>query len=214
MRESIRWSLLGIFIAAMLGSVACRPPADEEAMAQLQQEIEDLKAEQNQIQASLKGTLDELDAFKRKVETMLATRPGGGTAQTQQIEARLKALESQIATGAAGNRNSKARPTEISPLEPTEALPTTGPASGLRPLGGTQQRTTPRVAATPRPAAEESAPVGEYYQAREGDTFDSIAKMYGITTEDLRKANRLPADRPLRAGQQYWVPAKRPGSKN
>jgi len=237
MRGVIRWGLLGLFSAAMMCSIACRPPADETALADLQQDIEEMRAEQNQIQATLKGTLDDFDAFKRKVETMLTTRPGGAAGsgatpqQVQQWETRLKSMEAQIrqlATAAPGRARpaATAEPTgvEIPPLIEagvTERSSSTAPsgrvtgadAGKIQPLTRTPAAKQGKAAATPRPRTEDRAPVGEYYVAREGDTFESIASRYGISAQQIREANRIPAGGSLRTGQQYWVPANRPSSR-
>ena len=69
-----------------------------------------------------------------------------------------------------------------------------------------------KLAATPTPAATVPTPVStaddyDIYEVQKGATLSVIAKAYGVTIQDIRKANNLKSD-VLQIGQKLKIPRK------
>lgn len=76
-----------------------------------------------------------------------------------------------------------------------------------------KSKTTPGAAHAPvtttaAKAKTVSSP-GGYHQIVSGETADTIAAKYNISTADLLKANQVPPGATLRVGQQVFVPGKK-----
>jgi len=60
--------------------------------------------------------------------------------------------------------------------------------------------------AKPSSPPKKAASTGkQYHTVQKGEDLSRISKKYGISVEELRKLNSLPADKPLRAGQKLLV---------
>ena len=46
------------------------------------------------------------------------------------------------------------------------------------------------------------------HRVRRGETLQTVAKRYGVSTEELLKANGMRAGRALKTGQELRIPAK------
>ena len=44
------------------------------------------------------------------------------------------------------------------------------------------------------------------YTAQNGDTVSSIARLFAVSEEDLRSANRIPANGEITPGDKIWIP--------
>lgn len=83
-----------------------------------------------------------------------------------------------------------ASPTPRGPVFPTQGSPTpTGQASG-----------------SPTPTSTTKPPQVYYYITRQGDTIDSVAELFGISADDLIKANGLGEGTPLEPGTVLVIP--------
>jgi hypothetical protein len=65
----------------------------------------------------------------------------------------------------------------------------------------------PDVQASPAPAAT-TPPMKYYYRVKEGDTVASLARLFVIAEEDLRRANRIPDGGELVVGKNLRIPTE------
>jgi LysM repeat protein len=110
---------------------------------------------------------------------------GKGTSANEPspMESRVAALEQKIA----------GLEKQITELQEKAAAP--------RPAPVTVQKPAP-AAALPKPAA---LPDKQYHTVQRGESLSGIAAKYGISVEELRKLNNLPADKSIRTGQKLLV---------
>jgi len=117
-----------------------------------------------------------------------------------------------VAAGAAGSAPVAGRSGE--PSAPNEAASpagfmSAGPSSSSGP--GPSDDPSGTTAASPSTTAtsDASAPVGQVYRVRSGDTLSSIAARFGVTIKALKAANQLGASNVIRPGQVLVIPARR-----
>jgi len=67
-----------------------------------------------------------------------------------------------------------------------------------------QPAATPKAKSSPSSKPAVSAKK-KYHTVQKGDTLYRISQKYGISVEELRKQNNLPAGQPVRAGQKVLV---------
>ena len=84
-------------------------------------------------------------------------------------------------------------PRQAAATTPTAAAPTAAPTR----VGGTP------TAAPPQPTAP---PGGQIYEVKAGDTLYALATSFGVTVDDLVKANNLPDRSAIRVGQKLVIP--------
>jgi LysM repeat protein len=75
-------------------------------------------------------------------------------------------------------------------------------ASGASAADKTGSPGATRSSARPAPAK------GSYYQVKEGDTLQSIAKTHNVTAAEICRANRLPMTAVPRPGSPLFIPSK------
>jgi LysM repeat protein len=125
----------------------------------------------------LRAEVEDLQVRLQKLEKDLAEQKAGAGVGAVSIE-QLKTLEARIeAVDAARQKDKQAIIDQL--------------AKELANLGGTK----------PTPVT------GTEHEVRSGETLTSIAKQYGVTIAELRKANNLTGDA-LRIGQKLVVPKK------
>lgn len=71
---------------------------------------------------------------------------------------------------------------------------------------GPKSQPAAQLTATPAPAAT-TAPAGQEYTVKGGDTLSSIAVQYNTTVDALLQANNISRGTPLRVGQKLALPA-------
>jgi LysM repeat protein len=69
-----------------------------------------------------------------------------------------------------------------------------------------QKPVAPAAPASPKPAA---SPEKRYHTVQKGETLSGIGAKYGISVEELRKLNNLPANKSVRSGQKLLVSSGR-----
>ena len=97
--------------------------------------------------------------------------------------------------GPSGRDGETATPTPKAPVFPTTSVTPTA---------------TPTPEATAAPTAGPEPPRVFYYTTREGDTLQLIAALFGVTVDDLVKANAISPDAPLAAGTVLVIPLPAP----
>jgi nucleoid-associated protein YgaU len=93
------------------------------------------------------------------------------------------------------------------PISPIAVLPTAAP-------GGTAPGPSPAAVVAPAapppavvaPAAPPATPEPVIYIVRSGDNPDSIARRFGLRSEDIMRANNIRDERTLQPGQRLTIP--------
>ncbi|MDE7160923.1 MAG: transglycosylase SLT domain-containing protein [Muribaculaceae bacterium] len=128
-----------------------------------------------------------------------AVRPG----QTLRIET--AAVTPAAAAPAAQSRPAQAPKQTAAPQGKQSAAPAaSAPAKS--------QKKQQSAAAPKKQKTKEAAPKPANHEVKSGETLSSISKKYGVTVDELRKANNLTGDN-IRAGATLKVPAKASASK-
>ena len=65
-----------------------------------------------------------------------------------------------------------------------------------------QKPVAPVAPVSPKPAA---SPEKRYHTVQKGETLSGVGAKYGISVEELRKLNNLPANKSIRVGQKLLV---------
>lgn len=92
------------------------------------------------------------------------------------------------------------------------ATPTPGgPATTATPL--VRVEITPVASPTLAPPSPTPGPVGQAitYKIQPGDSLSSIAQKFGITVDDIVKANNIENPNEIFAGQEIIIPPPKPG---
>lgn len=205
----------GLAAIAVCMALACSPPADEAVIDDLDFRVIELEDSLSGLEGDIQDLNDrsqDLAALRAKVNKheefiLQGAGSGGGDAnvskeindlrlQIQTLSKSLTAAQSQINTLKNARTGSSVASTRSQPA----ANPATNPAN----TGSAPPR---RVTTPPRP--EPAREVGHYYEVSGGDTFESIAKSYGISVEKLRGANRMASGHQPRVGYKVWVPSAR-----
>ncbi len=141
------------------------------------------------IEYQLAGTdievmYDDVGLLKQSAETLDAN-----IAKLEAMDKRLAKIEKDLASvGAAVDQLKKAqpaRPEVVAEKKPAEQKP---------------------PAKSEVPQETYAKPKGFYYTIQKGDTLESIAKKYDVSTGELLLKNRLPAGVTLYPGQQIFIP--------
>lgn len=74
---------------------------------------------------------------------------------------------------------------------------------------------TPVDSPTPAPPSPTAGPVGAptTYKIQPGDSLSSIAQKFGITVDDIVKANNIENANEIYAGQEIIIPPAKPGGQ-
>jgi LysM repeat protein len=108
-------------------------------------------------------------------------------------------VRSGACRGPSGRPGVTASPTPRGPVFPTDTpspTPTEIPSETPTPTA------TPEPEPTPTPTGREFF----YYTARDGDTIESIAALFGIPVEDLVAANGIEPGTPIEPGTVVVIP--------
>ena len=112
---------------------------------------------------------------------------GKGTSgnEPSPVELKVMALEQKIAV----------LEKQIGELQEKSAASRPAPVAVQKPVA-------PAAPASPKPAA---SPEKRYHTVQKGETLSGVGAKYGISVEELRKLNNLPASKSVRTGQKLLV---------
>ena len=112
---------------------------------------------------------------------------GKGTSgnEPSPVELKVMALEQKIAV----------LEKQIGELQEKSAASRPAPVAVQKPVA-------PAAPASPKPAA---SPEKRYHTVQKGETLSGVGAKYGISVEELRKLNNLPANKSIRVGQKLLV---------
>ena len=109
---------------------------------------------------------------------------------------------------AAATKGAKGAPDAAAPAESVKAT-VAGPSEEEKLLNELEGKATPSESSAPGMRTEASSPVATYaeHEVSDGDTVEDIAAMYGLKSDDIRKANPgLPADGKLKTPMTLKIP--------
>jgi len=112
-----------------------------------------------------------------------------------------------IIPGHSSERPMPPAPETSVPAPRSVAKPAVSAAPAPEPVPAAKEATV-----STEPAPEKAAPAAPerpyLYTVAEGDTLDSVARMFGVLKEDLMRANNLSSDAELYAGQKLIIPTQ------
>ena len=203
MKARSRWMDHSIPVAAVVtclmlagcGSKLAKDPVFQDQQKLVERLDEDGKVIARQVEEhgySITSIQAEFDKLK--------ANPRSGDNQLKALETRILALEEALSES---NRALSTLQAAISSQETTLEQLASEQTAGS---GESAQRQDASTTGRP-PGAVEGR--GFYHLVLEGETAEQIATRFNLTTRQLLQANQLPDGRPLVAGQNIYVPARR-----
>jgi LysM repeat protein len=182
--------MLPILVIGALITACGMDPAKTEAFQKLDKKVKDLD---EKLSSNTNKLLLDFDMMRDEIKNMpTKIKPDAGIAnQLAAAVERINALEQEV------KKLSEAQ----NKRETTPAV-RTAPASDK-----------PSAPGAAKPAARSSAPAkaqpkGSWYQVKEGDTLQGVAKAHGVTAKAICDANHLPLTAVPRAGSSLFIPGK------
>ncbi len=144
-------------------------------------------------------TQTQLDDLRRRNAELEAT--------IKELKIRLASAQSTDLNGATPPDLSTGTPSSVPAAQPTTSKtpPTSSPRNGS--TGSAPREPVPRTSPVSR--GETPAATARTHTVRPGETFNSIAKRYGVTVPQLQSANRNLDARRLHPGQTVIIPEHR-----
>lgn len=170
----------------------------QEVMKQYQRRIADIDGVRQQLQS-------ENAALRQQLQSEVAALRQQIDAESRQRQVSMQKLAELFnrhgAQAAQTAQAAQSAPTQSAAPVQTSATP--APATGKAAAGGEAQ-----AAAAPTGGGAD-APEGEYFEyvVQKGATLGAIARAYKVTTEDIRKANKLNGN-VIYIGQKLLIPKK------
>ena len=156
-------------------------PAEDQTVSQqlaiLDERLSKLRADVDALQFNQQQIQQDVKQVQAQLEELRRAGPSASANDIQTLEARIRAID------AARENDKKVILDQLS-----KELAALGSSRGSVPT-------------TQSPAS----PTGNEYIVQKGDTLTSIAKAYGVTVGELKKANNLASDE-IRTGQKLIVP--------
>ena len=87
---------------------------------------------------------------------------------------------------------------------PVQPVPTFAPGAG----GATTFEQIPDAAANTVLTVPQPRDPGSFYEVKEGDSLSSVARQYGVTVDDLMRANSFDREPVLQPGFQLRIPSR------
>jgi len=194
-----------VVLAALLSLTACTvSPEKSPAYLKLSEKVKEILEKQESNQRSLEtlyvevdGLIDDLEKMKTDVKTLAAA--GGSQKDVALAMQKVSALEEQVKVVTASLEANKKELTEAK-----SAVARIGKEAASRPARtvDSSSKTSVATASAPAPAK----PSGFYYKVQQGDTLQSIAGKYDVTSADICRANRLPLSAAIYPGQSIYIP--------
>ena len=169
--------LLGSVLVAWLGApaVPAATAQTDQHLAILDEKLDHLKAAVEDLQFKQQKLQQQFDDLEAQVQNLRRAGGGATAADAQALEARVKALE------AAHEKDKQAI---------------------LDTLAKELANLSPGHGTTPPPPPNGDA---KFHVVQKKETLSSIAKDYGVSVEDLKKANNL-TDTTIKIGQKLLLP--------
>lgn len=173
---------MGIFAALAAGGLLCTPVFAEDTVAQqlgiLDEKLNRLRADVEALQFNQDKIQKQLADLQTQVLNLRQTGTGASASDLQALEAKIKAVDAA---------REKDRQVILDQL-----------AKELANLSTSRAGTVP---STPKVAGTDA----KEHVVQKGETLTAIAKEYGVTVADLKKANSLTGD-DIRVGQKLTIP--------
>lgn len=197
MTRHFAYLLLPVLLIGALITACAVDPEKSPGFQNLAKKVKDLdektKKDIESLSISLMDVRDEVKNLPAKVkpDAKTATDLGAAVERINTLEQEVKklteALNKREAAVASSVRAASGAPASDKTVSPGAARSSAKPA---------------KPAAAPAPAK------GSYYQVKEGDTLQSIAKTHKVTAAEICRANRLPMTAVPRPGSSLFIPSK------
>ncbi|MRR10359.1 LysM domain-containing protein [bacterium] len=194
------FAVLPVLMTAGCGSSVEKSPAFLKHTKQLEtntKDIQDLKRDAATMYSQVQAA-ETMRADFQKVSAdvgQLMTKGGGSPEANKALEERIQTLESSLQKvneelaalkASRGGRRAETQAEEAAPAEPA--------ARG-------EEASTPKQRRTAPPAATRTT-----HLIKSGETLDQIARTYGVSADQIRAANHIPAGRNPAPGQRIMIP--------
>lgn len=177
-KELLRFVAVFFACAATTASVHAEQQTVPQQLSILDERLSKLRADVDALQFSQQQIQQDIKQVQAQFEDLRRTGPSASANDIQALEARIRAVDA-------------ARETDKKVI--LDQL-----AKELAALGGARNSGSPPP--SPPPPA-----TGNEHIVQKGETLTSIAKNYGVTIAELRKANSLTSDT-LKVGQKLVIP--------
>lgn len=157
-----------------------------------------------EMKKDLATALQKVGQLEQQLKALSET---AGSAKKESETAKAAAAKSVASTGKAAEDPAAAKAAAGKPGagKSSAEKPAAGKSVAAKPAEGKPAAETSKAPAARASKAETKAK-GFYYQVRQGDTLESIARTHKLSSADLCRANNLPLSAPLYPGQSIYVP--------
>jgi len=190
MTRHFAYLLLPVLLIGALITACTVDPEKSPGFQNLAKKVKDLdektKKDIDSLSIGFQDVRDEVKNLSAKVN-----KPDAKTATDPAVVERINSLEQEVK-----------KLTEALNKRETAAVSSVRAGSGASAADKTVSAGATRSSAKPAPAK------GSWYQVKEGDTLQSIAKTHNVTAAEICRANRLPMTAVPRPGSSLFIPSK------
>lgn len=215
---------VSLFLALALILSACTADVEQQpAFKKMQQKLAEMEEAMGKNQEKLDTLFldvgyftEDMKALKKDLQKMASAEDQTGGTQMESLNARLQKMEESLARlGKQLGQTTEAQKKTAD--QAAAALKTAESAKNLAEKAAKQKSPSPTAAApaasakkSTKPASAQEKPKGYYYTVQKGDTILKVAQKHNLTSAELLRANHMPMDATLYAGQKIYVPASKP----
>ncbi|MBN1866997.1 LysM peptidoglycan-binding domain-containing protein [Candidatus Sumerlaeota bacterium] len=208
-----RFPVFALFVCILFASLlsACTVSSEHAAqMQKLEQRIAALEEFKKTSKSSVEAVYFDMDNLTERVRVIEATaKSGGATAaeiepvvkRLRELEQRLGAVTTQIQANAEAVATQKNEIKAAVKSQDRKAETVVSAKSDKPVATRVSSRRSGRSATVSR-----AVPRGFYYNVREGETLQAIARKHNVTSAQICRANRIPMSALIYAGQQIYIP--------
>lgn len=177
-KELLRIGVVSIGCTFIVVSAQAQQQTIAQQLSILDERVSKLRADVDALQFNQQQIQQDLKQTQAQIDELRRAGPSASANDLQALEARLRAIDE------AREKDKKVILDQL--------------AKELAGIGGARSGASP-------PSSSPPTATGNEHVVQKGDTLTSIAKNYGVTIAELRKANNLASDT-LKVGQKLVIP--------